>query len=143
MQIIPKYFRIGVYGLLLMNEKILLAKENIKGMQVVKFPGGGLQFGEGILDALKREFKEELNVEIDILQNIYINEFYVQSAIDPDYQVITLYYLVQTNQPLPENSFFIHDIQFVWKSVYDMDENFFTFETDKQAFIHLKKKLNL
>lgn len=143
MQIIPKYFRIGVYGLLLMNEKILLAKENIKGIQVVKFPGGGLQFGEGILDALKREFKEELNVEINVLQNIYINEFYVQSAIDPDYQVITLYYLVQTNQSLPENSFFINDIQFAWKSVYDMDENFFTFETDKQAFIHLKKKLNL
>ncbi|MEW6774358.1 MAG: NUDIX hydrolase [Bacteroidota bacterium] len=137
----PKYFRIGVYGLLINNDELLIAKENIKGKAVVKFPGGGLQLGEGILDALKREFKEELNIHITSYQLLFINDFFVQSAFDSNYQVIAIYYLVQTHHSLPANTFTINDIKFEWKKISELNENFFTFETDQKAFQELKKQL--
>ncbi|MBP9881081.1 MAG: NUDIX domain-containing protein, partial [Chitinophagales bacterium] len=57
-------FNVRVYGLLIHNNQILIVKEPIKNNQVIKFPGGGLEFGEGTIDGLKREFKEELGVDI-------------------------------------------------------------------------------
>lgn len=45
-------------------------------MPMLKFPGGGLEWGEGIADALKREFKEELNAEIEIVRHFYTTDFF-------------------------------------------------------------------
>ncbi len=38
-------------------------------------PGGGIQFGEATHDALKREFKEETGLTIDIGDLLFVNEF--------------------------------------------------------------------
>lgn len=46
-------FTIRVYGLWLHNNSVLLSNESVKGVQVIKFPGGGLEFGEGTIDCLK------------------------------------------------------------------------------------------
>ncbi|MCX7727944.1 MAG: NUDIX domain-containing protein [Bacteroidia bacterium] len=135
----PKFFRIGVYGLLLQNNHLLIAKEIIKGKEIIKFPGGGLQLGEGIKDALIREFKEELEITIELLQHIYINDFYVQSAVNSDFQVIAIYYLVNTQQALPSTTFTRNNITFYWENIVQLSENVFTFETDKKAFLQLKK----
>ena len=49
-----------VYGLLLNNNgEVLLTDESRFGMEFTKFPGGGIELGEGISDCLKREFIEE------------------------------------------------------------------------------------
>ena len=58
-------FNIRVYGILI-NEKnqVLVADEYIRGGYYTKFPGGGLEFGEGTRDCLKREFKEEMNLKV-------------------------------------------------------------------------------
>ena len=53
-------FNIRVYGLIVKDEAILLSKELIFGKETYKFPGGGLEFGEGIIDGLKREFNEKI-----------------------------------------------------------------------------------
>ena len=88
-------FNIRVYGLLIdsLNQKILVSKETISGEKVIKFPGGGLEFGEGIADCLKREWMEELSLEIGIEEHFFVNEFYQKSAWD-DSQVISIYYMV-------------------------------------------------
>ena len=67
-------FNVRVYGIWIKNEKILLSHENIDGFEMIKFPGGGLEYGEGALDCLKREFKEELDVEISRTKLIQVSE---------------------------------------------------------------------
>lgn len=42
----------------------------------MKFPGGGLEYGEGVLECLHREFDEELNVKIDVIEHfLYPGKF--------------------------------------------------------------------
>ena len=91
-------FNIRVYGLLFHNSQVLLSKEMIKGKEYIKFPGGGLEFGEGVLDCLKREFIEELNLEINIKAHFHTTEDFIPSAFNPKHQVISIYYLVENAQ---------------------------------------------
>ncbi len=139
----PKFFRIAVYGMLLQDKNLLLCKESIQGREVIKFPGGGLNLGEGIKDALTREFQEELFIDTQIIQHVYITDFFIQSAFHKDYQVIAVYYLVNTNSLLPKKSFVRNDIEFFWIDIKITNENLFTFESDKKAYQELIKKLHL
>jgi mutator protein MutT len=88
-------FNIRVYGLLI-NDKnqILISDERRHNFSFTKFPGGGLEFGEGIKDALIREFQEELSIEVKVGELFYFNEHFQQSAFYPKNQLITFYYLV-------------------------------------------------
>ncbi|KAA5537154.1 NUDIX domain-containing protein [Taibaiella lutea] len=88
-----KNFNIRVYGLWLEDKKVLVCKENIRGKEIVKFPGGGLEFGEGTTDCLKREWMEELNAEIEISAHFYTTDFFQPSAFDNS-QVISIYYTI-------------------------------------------------
>lgn len=90
------YFNVRVYGLLI-NEhnQILLADEEVKGYRFTKFPGGGLEFGEGLKDALKREFMEECYTEVEVLEHFYTTDFFVKSAFN-DSQIISIYYKVKS-----------------------------------------------
>src|ERR1700761_7197799 len=90
-----KEFNVRVYGLLV-NEamEILISDEQEYGMQFTKFPGGGLELGEGLTEGLKREFMEECDVEIVILSHFYTTDFFVRSAFN-DSQIISVYYLVK------------------------------------------------
>ena len=93
-------FNVRVYGLLINDRnEILISDEQEYGMQFSKFPGGGLEYGEGLIDGLKREFVEECNVEVDVLEHFYTTDFFVKSAFN-DNQVISVYYLVENLSPL-------------------------------------------
>ena len=49
-------FNIRVYGILINDKKqVLVSDEFIRGSYYTKFPGGGLEYGEGLIEALKRE----------------------------------------------------------------------------------------
>ena len=57
-------FNLRVYGILINDKKqVLVSDEFIRGNYYTKFPGGGLEFGEGTRDCLKREFMEEMNLK--------------------------------------------------------------------------------
>jgi 8-oxo-dGTP diphosphatase len=88
-----KRFNVRVYGLWLQDDKVLVCDEKIKGMRVLKFPGGGMDMGEGTIECLKREWQEELGLDIQVLNHFYTTDFYQPSAFD-DSQVISIYYLV-------------------------------------------------
>ena len=93
-------FNVRVYGLLI-NEhnEVLLSDEQEHGMQFTKFPGGGLEPGEGLLDGLKREFMEECNLKVQITDHFYTTDFFVKSAFN-DSQIISVYYKVKNTEPV-------------------------------------------
>lgn len=89
-------FNLRVYGILINeNKQVLVSDELIRGMYITKFPGGGLEFGEGTKDCLRREFLEEMNLKVDVVDHIYTTDFYQRSAFNPDHQIISIYYAVK------------------------------------------------
>lgn len=90
-----KPFNVRIYGLLMHNHRLLVLEEPFMGEIVKKFPGGGLEFGEGTRDCLKREFKEELNLDIRVGEHFYTQDFFLQSGLDPNEQILMIYYRVE------------------------------------------------
>lgn len=103
-------FNLRVYGVLINEKKqVLVGDELIRGNYYTKFPGGGLEFGEGTRDCLRREFKEELNLEVAIGDHIYTTDYFQMSAFNPDHQIISIYYYViaqeEIKTPLRDKEF--------------------------------------
>ena len=70
-------FNIRVYGILINEERqILISDEFIRGHYYTKFPGGGLELGEGTRDCLQREFMEEMNLKVEVKDHIYTTDYY-------------------------------------------------------------------
>jgi len=91
-----RLFTIRVYGILINdNKQVLVSDEYIRGNYYTKFPGGGLELGEGTRDCLKREFKEEMDLEVEIGEHLYTTDFYQVSAFNPEHQIISIYYMVK------------------------------------------------
>lgn len=89
-------FNVRVYGILINDQhEILVSDLLFHGKQFTKFVGGGLEFGEGTKDCLKREFKEELNLDVEVGEHIYTTDFFQQSAFNPAHQIISIYYAVK------------------------------------------------
>jgi len=94
-------FTIRVYGILLnRNKQVLVSDEHIRGNYYTKFPGGGLELGEGTRDCLKREFMEEMNLRVDVGEHIYTTDFYQMSAFNPADQIIAIYYFARALDPI-------------------------------------------
>ena len=93
-------FNLRVYGLLIQQQAVLVSEEFFRGQDLVKFPGGGIEYGEGIIDALKREWQEEVGVSIEVDKLFYLTENFIQSDFCEKDQLISFYYIVQTNQPI-------------------------------------------
>jgi 8-oxo-dGTP diphosphatase len=92
---------VRVYGILI-NElnQILVSDELIRGMRITKFCGGGLEEGEGTRDCLKREFKEEMNLSIEVLDHFYTTDFFQPSAFRVGDQILSIYYTVKALEPI-------------------------------------------
>lgn len=89
-------FNIRVYGILINEQKqVLVSDEFIRGNYYTKFCGGGLEKGEGTIDCLKREFMEEMNLKVEVVQHLYTTDFYQMSAFNPEHQIICIYYYVK------------------------------------------------
>ncbi len=85
-------FNVRVYGLLITPERqVLVSDEKIRGGLYTKFPGGGLEYGEGTRDGLKREFMEELDLAVEVGAHIYTTDYFQPSAFQPDQQMKSIY----------------------------------------------------
>jgi ADP-ribose pyrophosphatase YjhB (NUDIX family) len=94
-------FNVRVYGILINEQnQILVSDEYIRGNYYTKFPGGGLEAGEGTRDCLKREFREEMNLMVEVCDHLYTTDFYQRSAFNPDDQIISIYYFVKPKEPI-------------------------------------------
>jgi len=127
-------FTVRVYGIYITEDKkLLVSTEKIEEKWYTKFPGGGLEFGEGPNDCLKREFLEEMGQTITIEEHFYTTDFFVQSKVNPKKQVLAIYYLISDVSGIPqsknpkEQSLFFIDIQANHKKT-------FSFETDQRVY---------
>ena len=138
-------YNIRVYGILLNKEKeLLLSNEVLNGKRFTKLPGGGHELGEGLIDGLKREFEEELNIEINAVEHFYTTDYFQQSAFNAEEQLISVYYLVESIQAEQiksgrsaaddeNNSFF-------WKKLADLTQDSVSFPVDQLVLKKLKTK---
>ena len=95
------HFNIRVYGILINEAKdVLVSDEYIRGKYYTKFPGGGLEFGEGTRECLVREFMEEMNLAVEVGEHLYTTDFFQLSAFNPGHQIISIYYFAHPLEPI-------------------------------------------
>ena len=141
------FFNVRVYGLLINEDNQILISDEQSGERIFsKFPGGGVEIGEGLIDALKREFMEECNAEIEVLSHFYTTDFYEQSSFN-DSQIISIYYLVRELKPLQlifKTTAFDFEAgtlqSFRWVSLDMLHPDDVTFRTEKTVVELLKQK---
>lgn len=140
-------YNIRVYGLLV-NDKgeVLLSEEHRFGKHFTKFPGGGHEIGEGIADCLKREFQEELGIEVHKLEHFYTTDFFQVSAFAPNEQLISIYYKVESSQVgdivTGRKSLDIEEGDqhiFIWKNIVELNQADVTYPIDKLVVEKLKE----
>ena len=135
-------FIIRIYGIVI-NQKneILLTDEFQMGMKMTKFPGGGLEYGEGLIDGLKREFKEECNGQkIENIKHFYTTDFFQQALFYNNTQLISIYYLADLKDPVKfkvsESEFDFTETKngnqsFRWVKIKTLNVDDITFPIDK------------
>ena len=144
-------FNIRVYGLLI-NDKneVLVTDEFRSGLTFSKFPGGGLEFGEGIIDCLKREFLEELGVGVEVVNHFYTTDFFQVSAFNKNQQLISIYYVIKNTTfllvKIKDKKFDFEEMVegaqiFRWVSINELSEEEFMFPIDKHVAGLLREKL--
>lgn len=126
-------FNVRVYGILIDQGRLLVSDEKHRDMAFTKLPGGGLQFGEGTIDCLKREFLEETGLEIEITSHFYTVDFFQPSAFNSEQQVISIYYVVRpafefTGDPTTniQNE---HGLR--WVALHDLSQSTFSLPIDR------------
>ena len=120
---------VRVYGILINDQRqVLVSDEYIRGNYYTKFPGGGLEIGEGTRDCLAREFKEEMNLSVAIGDHIYTTDFFQQSAFNAAHQILSVYYFATALEaitvPLRDKKFDFDESQL---QVYDQTKQIETF----------------
>lgn len=84
------FFRPSVYGVIIKNKKVLLSKQ----WDGYDFPGGGVELGETLEEALAREMKEETGLETKISKIISVENSFFKLPFQCDFvQSICIYYL--------------------------------------------------
>ncbi len=143
-----KRFNIRVYGLLIEEGRLLVADEINFGIKMTKLPGGGLEFGEGLEAGLKREWQEELQVEIEVGEVFYVNPFLQISAFSDEEEVMGIYFWVRALAPLAvpfsDRPLYFEEEEegaqiFRWISLTEMKPEDFTFPIDQSLVPKLKK----
>ncbi|MFA7379282.1 MAG: NUDIX hydrolase [Bacteroidia bacterium] len=147
---LPVRFNIRVYGLLINRKReLLIVHESINDFHFTKFPGGGMELGEGTIDCLKREFREELQLNIEVGKHFYTTDFYQPSAFKVNDQLVSIYYFVHAEK---EHHFFanhteeseskVATMKFEWVPLDSLSKDMLTFPIDKIVCDQLLKSVN-
>lgn len=89
--------RESAYGILEEDRKILMVKTHSVNWE---FPGGAVERGETLEDALKREFYEETGLIVDVLEEDFVRENYYYSPSGKAYHSIQHFFEVKKKSGL-------------------------------------------
>ena len=145
-----KRFVIRVYALII-NKKneVLLSDEYVLDTLMTKFPGGGLEFGEGTIDCLKREAMEEFGQPIEVMLHFYTTDFFQKALFYENAQLISVYYIARFTDAIRfKVSNKLYDFpekvngsqSFRWKAITKLTSDDLTFPIDKKVAEMLKRK---
>ena len=118
-------FKIRACGVIKQGNKILTQK--MTDYNGVCFPGGHVQIGETSETAVKREIKEELYIDTNILKLLCVNENIYFSKSGKTAHEIGFYYLLEPITPLPEIDFSLDETsegktqEFKWIEISNID----------------------
>jgi 8-oxo-dGTP diphosphatase len=142
---VPK-FNIRVYGISIRNGYVLLSDELFSGIKMTKFPGGGMDYGEGTIDCLKREFEEEKIGEITAVEHFYTTDFFQPALFFEATQLLSIYYRVEisTDKEFPFSEVVLDtnstDHQKLrWTSIANLQPEVLTFPIDRVVAKLLKE----
>jgi 8-oxo-dGTP diphosphatase len=132
-------FNVRAYGIWINSlGEVLLSEETHGTHRIVKFPGGGLQFGEGLIDCLKREWLEETGLDLYVIRHYYTTDFFQRSAFDAQQQVLSVYYLITC----PETFLTIDSLEglhrFVWMPISKLSREVMTLPIDQAVAEQLR-----
>ncbi len=142
-------YSIRVYMLIVNNrEEILLSDEFQLDMKMTKFPGGGMEYGEGTVDCLQREAMEEFGQKLANLRHFYTTDYYQKAYFFKDHQLISIYYLADLTEelkvPVSSKPFDFPEEKngqqsFRWVPLEDLDEENLSFPIDRKVAGMLKR----
>jgi 8-oxo-dGTP diphosphatase len=130
-------FNVRVYAIVYNeNNQILICDEVHNGVAMTKFPGGGLEWGEGIWACLERELMEEFRLLLQEAELFYVNDFFQQHYLRKEEQVIALYYRCTVlGEPQSQEA----HVLFRWVNQDQLSSEMMTFLTDKKTAELLNK----
>jgi len=139
---------VRVYGVMFNSAgDVLITDEYQLGMPMTKFPGGGLEFGEGPIECLRREIMEEMGMEIVNVEHFYTTDFFQQAQFFDNAQLLSIYYTANLkNEKEFTASTVAFDFElgtdgkqsFRWVNIKDLSADVFTFPIDKIVFERLQ-----
>jgi 8-oxo-dGTP diphosphatase len=145
-----RHFNIRVYGLVINeDEEVLITDEYVLDQKMTKFPGGGMQFGEGTADCIKREAREEFGQDIEIISHFYTTDFFQKSYFHKDHQIISIYYLIRfiddirfkiSTTPFDFKELKNGNRSFRWIKIKDLTEDVLTLPIDRHVASLLREK---
>ena len=134
-------FNIRVYALIIHQDAILILKEPYAGEILYKFPGGGLEFGESLIDGLKRELKEELNLDLTEANHFYTQEEFLVSKFRANEQLLTIYYKAKVDN-IEDLTKFDQAIQeLIWVPLKELSTNHVNLPIDQVVVKKLMSEL--
>jgi len=141
-------FVVRVYGLAInKTAQILLSDEYLFDRRMTKFPGGGLEFGEGPEDCIKREALEEFGQDVEIIGHFYTTGFFQRALFFENHQLLSIYYRIRFREEprfrISDKAFDFNDVNgsqsFRWAGIDDLTDDDLSFPVDKYVLGLLKK----
>ena len=130
----------AVKAVIVKDGKILFIKQFVKGKEVWDLPGGRIEYGESPQEALAREIKEELGMDITVLKQAGVYWFF--RIVDKDQVICNAFLCKASNNEisLAKNPSLAEDIrEFQWLDKHEALDK----DVSDESLKELIKNLNL